>query len=138
MARGRAFAPATSTSAGSTSYAAKSTAAPLYVSSRTPIRFHGTCVSRANKANDASHLPESSSGRAARTGIAGAAINAALKLSDSTHAARRAGPNAIRALRIAAMRRLIVVPDRSHGRRVGAEADDELALLPRPQRRKIV
>jgi len=46
MARARGV-PAISTSAGSTSYAAKSTGAPLYVSSRTLMRFHGTATSRA-------------------------------------------------------------------------------------------
>ena len=65
IARARAV-PATSTSAGSTSYAAMSTGAPLYVSSRTVMRFHGTATSRAYSANVRSHLPESGSGRTAR------------------------------------------------------------------------
>src|ERR1700738_438314 len=73
MARARAV-PAISTSAGSTSYAAKSTGAPLYVSRRTAMRFHGTATSRAYSAKVRSHFPESGSGRAAN---AGASANAA-------------------------------------------------------------
>jgi len=43
------------TSAGSTSYAAKSTGAPEYVSRRTLAGFHGTETSRAKSAKYASH-----------------------------------------------------------------------------------
>src|SRR5947209_10037983 len=111
MARARGV-PAISTSAGSTSYAAKSTTAPLYVSSRTVMRFHGTATSRAYSANVRSHLPESGSGRAARAGPA--PIANAMML------------NATRRL----ARRLTLVEDRSGNVRVGgAEADRVLALL---------
>ena len=74
IARARVV-PAISTSAGSTSYAAKSTGAPLYVSRRTATRFHGTVTSRAYSANVRSHFPESGSGRAAPAGAA-ATVNA--------------------------------------------------------------
>ena len=88
------------------------------MSSRTLMRFHGTCVSRANSAKYASHFPESSNGRAAR---AGAAI--------PMHSA---------IVSAIAMDLRVIVEDHAGYTRVASKADGKFSLLTRPNSREIV